>query len=312
MAAFPKFRVRTNGMSRRAAPARRILLWSLGLLTVASLCLLAWQGAFRPGLIGSYYTNPDWQGSPVVVSIDSLFSTSRLTTHAARWRTYSFSVSWKGFLEIDRPGSYTATIRSDDGAWLFVDERLVINNGGEHTLRERSATVVLDAGLHPIELRYFQGDGDFELGVTLAYGREAPSVLSASTLFPTKLAYAIRHALPPRGYLIPLLWSLSIAGMFLWLPVRSLRRHVRTHAAHGLTNTFLLGVSSRSVCCSACPGSRGVCPANGRPASCSRSPCWMASANASRMGGPAAGIRRCTTTSWQRCMLRFPSLQRLD
>ena len=222
-------------------------MWSLGLLTVASLCLIVWQGAFRSGLIGSYYTNPGWQGSPVGVSIDSLFSTSRLTTHAARWRPYSFSVSWKGFLQIDRPGSYTATIRSDDGAWLFVDQRLVLNNGGEHTATERSATVVLDAGLHPIELNYFQGDGDFELGVTWAYDREAPIALSESTLFPTKLAYAVQQALPPRGYLVPLLWSLSIAGLFLWFPVLSFRRHVRTHATHGLTNTLLLGVLALSL-----------------------------------------------------------------
>ena len=57
----------------------------------------------------------------------------------------------------------------------------------------------------------------------------------------------MQQALPPRGCLVPLLWSLSIAGLFLWFPVLSFRRHVRTHATHGLTNTLLLDVLALSL-----------------------------------------------------------------
>ena len=56
-------------------------------------------------------------------------------------------------------GIYTFALASDDGAILRIGGRVVVDNDGEHPLLEKSGQVALSAGLHPLELRYFDYNG---------------------------------------------------------------------------------------------------------------------------------------------------------
>jgi len=62
-----------------------------------------------------------------------------------------------GYIEVTESGSYTFYTTSDDGSDLFIGGRQIVNNDGNHPARERSGQVNLEAGLHPITVRYFQG-----------------------------------------------------------------------------------------------------------------------------------------------------------
>ena len=68
-----------------------------------------------------------------------------------------FAIDYTGKFWIDNPGPYTFSLLSDDGAWLFIDDGLIIDNGGLHPPEEKSARVELTGGIHNLRLAYFQG-----------------------------------------------------------------------------------------------------------------------------------------------------------
>ena len=54
---------------------------------------------------------------------------------------------------------HNLSIKSDDGTKMFVHGKEIINNDGTHAMLEKTGMVVLEAGLHPVEIQYFQGGG---------------------------------------------------------------------------------------------------------------------------------------------------------
>lgn len=79
----------------------------------------------------------------------------------------TFASRHSGLLRVDTTGAYTFYLNSDDGARLWIDGELVINNDGLHGMRELSATRTLTAGQHAIRLEYFENGGD--AGLTLSW-----------------------------------------------------------------------------------------------------------------------------------------------
>ncbi len=60
-------------------------------------------------------------------------------------------------LIVPADGSYTFKLNSDDGAKLYIDGQLVIDNDGQHAPTAKEATVTLTAGEHALSIDYFQG-----------------------------------------------------------------------------------------------------------------------------------------------------------
>jgi hypothetical protein len=105
----------------------------------------------RNGLLGKYYRNATWSGEPVDVQVDQQidFDWSKRTPLPA-----PFSVDWTGKLIIEQSGNYTFGLVADDGALLTIDGRTVVDV--MHVLlQKRTGTVNLVAGLHTIQVRYF-------------------------------------------------------------------------------------------------------------------------------------------------------------
>ena len=69
-----------------------------------------------------------------------------------------FSIRWEGDIETLNAGTYTFHVRSDDGARLFVDNRLLMDNWRPQAARDNSVSIELEAGRrYPIRLDYFDG-----------------------------------------------------------------------------------------------------------------------------------------------------------
>ncbi len=81
-----------------------------------------------------------------------------------------FAARYEGVLVVETPGTYKFSLASDDGSRLVLDGATLIDNDGLHPTRVLSAEVELEAGLHPIEIRYFENTG----GQTLALSWAGP------------------------------------------------------------------------------------------------------------------------------------------
>src|SRR5690606_29643241 len=68
----------------------------------------------------------------------------------------NFSVRWTRTLNFNA-GTYRFHVRMNDGARVYVDNNLIINDWVESPLRERTADISLSAGSHTIIVEYFEG-----------------------------------------------------------------------------------------------------------------------------------------------------------
>jgi hypothetical protein len=111
------------------------------------------------GLGAEYYSNPSWVGRPSQSGTDRDQSTSAIWR---RWKALPperFSVRWTGYLTVPRSGFYVFATTSDDGSSLYIDDRIVVDNSGQHVSMTQTGRVHLTEGSHHIRLDYSQQGG---------------------------------------------------------------------------------------------------------------------------------------------------------
>jgi hexosaminidase len=88
----------------------------------------------------------------------------------------SYGLQFRGFIEVPATGIYSFFLTSDDGSRLKIADRLVVDNDGAHSSKERSGQVALAKGLHPFALDYMDlgGGGALELRYSLDNGQPQP------------------------------------------------------------------------------------------------------------------------------------------
>lgn len=96
-----------------------------------------------------------------------------------------FRVTWEGIYHAPDDGLYALVTRSDDGSWVWVDDRLVVDNGGLHGAIRRSGVVPLTAGPHALRIVYEQHGGPQWLEVRL---REPDGVMRRIDAFALQLS----------------------------------------------------------------------------------------------------------------------------
>lgn len=78
-------------------------------------------------------------------------------------RKNDFALRFHGVITVPKDGEYQFYTKSDDGSRLFIDDKLVVDNGGIHPDQERSGKVTLTAGDHTIRVLYYDGGGQTAL-----------------------------------------------------------------------------------------------------------------------------------------------------
>ena len=74
-------------------------------------------------------------------------------THTSVW----FGVDYYGKFYVTEPGDYRFELQSDDGSRLEIDNRLLIDLNGVHTVERQTVSTTLSVGWHSIHVPYFQG-----------------------------------------------------------------------------------------------------------------------------------------------------------
>src|SRR5262249_20289985 len=68
-----------------------------------------------------------------------------------------FAIDYTGRFWIEKPGLYRFALTSDDGAQLYIDSQLIVDNDGVHPPTTIEGTVELAGGVHRLRVPYFQG-----------------------------------------------------------------------------------------------------------------------------------------------------------
>lgn len=68
-----------------------------------------------------------------------------------------FGIDYTARIWIETPGVYKFSLTSDDGANLYIDNQLVIDNDGQHEPREVLGELPLSQGIHLLHVPYYQG-----------------------------------------------------------------------------------------------------------------------------------------------------------
>ncbi len=85
-------------------------------------------------------------------------------------------------IEIDQADSYFFHTRSDDGSQLFIDGQLIVDNDGDHGVREKDGKIDLDSGTYLLEVIWFNGGGSGWLDVFVETGNMPKQILPTSLL----------------------------------------------------------------------------------------------------------------------------------
>lgn len=73
----------------------------------------------------------------------------------------AYAIKYEGYVYIPEDSEITFTVTSDDGAVLYINDRVLVDNGGVHTKKSESASLRLGKGLHKFRLEYFEnGNGN--------------------------------------------------------------------------------------------------------------------------------------------------------
>ena len=68
----------------------------------------------------------------------------------------AFGYHYSGYIKIPVDGLYSFLLEANDGAILYIDNQLIINNDGGHQSQALMGKIGLKKGYHPIKLDYFQ------------------------------------------------------------------------------------------------------------------------------------------------------------
>jgi hypothetical protein len=83
-------------------------------------------------------------------------------------RYESFGVDLTGEVEVWQSGVYGFRLVSDDGAKLYVDDVLLLNNDGRHDIQAVEGSVALTPGVHRLHVPYYNGPGPMALTLEVA------------------------------------------------------------------------------------------------------------------------------------------------
>lgn len=89
----------------------------------------------------------------------------------------------EGFIEIENEGRYRFYLASDDGSKLYIHDREVVDNDGDHGVITRSGTIDLEQGRHKIRVEWFNAGGGYWLAAFMEGPGMERQIIPANILF---------------------------------------------------------------------------------------------------------------------------------
>lgn len=153
---------------------RRVVLFGTAVISLFLVAVRPWQligvGAWR----GAYYPSEDFRGEPTIRRDKDIDFNWGLEPPIDDIPSDRFGVRWDSCLVLDDDESVAFQVVSDDGARLYVDGDLVIDNWGNHKPEAKGTRMHLSAGAHHVELEYFEASHTAAVHLMASFDEEEP------------------------------------------------------------------------------------------------------------------------------------------
>ncbi|HYG74496.1 MAG TPA: PVC-type heme-binding CxxCH protein [Planctomycetota bacterium] len=129
---------------------------------------------------------------------DAAGSTQKITIDVPQLqRRDQFALVFTGTLTVPKAGKYTFAITSDDGSRLYINNKCLIDNDGNHGTERKENAIELSAGVHAFAVTYFDSGGGDALqvqwkGPGFPFQEIPPAALGGGSGGPTLQDEAIR------------------------------------------------------------------------------------------------------------------------
>jgi endoglucanase len=146
------------------------------------------------GLTGTYYQGTALAGAPLLTQTDPTidFNWAGGSPAPGVVPADQFSVRWEGEVEARSDELYTFYVTHDDGARLWVNDQLIIDNWTDHAAIEDSGSIPLQLGQrYSIRLEFYEAGGD----ATASLSWSTPAGLAKQIIPQTQLYPA--DSMPP-------------------------------------------------------------------------------------------------------------------
>jgi alpha-L-fucosidase len=138
------------------------------------------------GIQYSYYEG-DWSVLPDFRKLKPIKSGSLADFDLSpRSQPEYFGFEYTGYIRVPEDGVYSLFIGSDDGSRLLLDNKVLIDNDGLHSMNEMKGVAALATGLHSLTVQYFQKSGGRDLKISVEGPKGAKEAIPASMLFRNK------------------------------------------------------------------------------------------------------------------------------
>ena len=191
--------------------------------SVAVALLLGLARLWLPGadgLTAQYLDGPATAARVVHAGVDRTQTTD---TVRSRWNgtgPEAFTVVWSGYLTVPTPGTFTFGLRSDDGSVLSVDEQVLVDNGGQHTLDTQTGVRRLTSGPHAVRIEFTNVSGDYAFTWWWARQGDSPSSVPSWLLSTTPVRYPQALAAYVVSLLFPVCAGVALLAAFVVLRAR--------------------------------------------------------------------------------------------
>ncbi len=142
------------------------------------------------GLTGTFYQGTALAGTPLLTRTDSTvdFNWAGGSPAPGIVPADQFSVRWEGEVEARSNELYTFYVTHDDGARLWVDDQLIIDNWTDHAAIEDSGSIPLQLGQrYSIRLEFYEAGGDATASLSWSTPAGlAKQIIPATQLYPAQ------------------------------------------------------------------------------------------------------------------------------
>ncbi|MFN8258998.1 MAG: alpha/beta hydrolase-fold protein [Bacteroidales bacterium] len=138
----------------------------------------------KKGLKFSYYEGV-WDSLPDFSKLKPVKTgkTDSLSLDIALKRD-SFAIQFDGYLKITQKGLYNLWVVSDDGAKVYLNNKLILNNDGLHDAQRPYIYLLpLNPGYYPLKIEYFEKTGGEVLMPGYLIGTQRPEVFGKDSFY---------------------------------------------------------------------------------------------------------------------------------